>query len=263
MNPGSKDILFAEERKQKILELLKQNTKLFVPELCKIFDVSSATIRNDLRELSNAGLIQRTHGGALLLEQASYELDTSQKEIKNVNEKKALAQFAASLINDGDSIALDTGTTTMELAKQICQKNGLTIVLNDIEIARFLEDNSTANIVLAGGMLRRKFHCLIGNMAVRDLQSFQVDKAFMATNGISAKNGLSTPDMNVAEIKKTIMEISHEVIVITDSSKLGGISFARFAPITKINRLIMDSKGDPKELVAIRESGVEVNLVEV
>jgi DeoR family fructose operon transcriptional repressor len=263
MNLNSKDIVFAEERKKRILSLLKENSKILVPDLCKHFDLSPATIRNDLRELANAGLLQRTHGGAIVLEQTSYELNTYQKVVKCMEEKRAIAKYAASLVRDGDSIALDTGTTSMELAKQLCGKSNLTVVLNDIDIARFLEDNSSFNIVLVGGTLRRNYHCLTGSMTVRDIQSFGVDKAFIATNGISAKSGLSTPDINIAEVKKALIDIALEVIVICDNSKLGSVAFAKFAPIKMVDLLITDNNADPDELKAISECGVNVKTVDI
>ena len=263
MSNENDTVMFAEERKEKILQLLQEKNKILVPDLCKYFNLSPATIRNDLRELSSAGLLRRTHGGALLMEQTSHELTTSQKEVKNVAEKKAIAAYAASLIEDGDSIALDTGTTMMELAKLICQKNNLTVITNDLDIASYLENNSSIHIVLAGGAIRRGFHCCVGSITVRDILGFGVDKAFMAANGISGKTGLSTPDLNQAEVKKAMIGIALTTIAVIDSSKLGNVSFVNFAPIDSINRLIIDNKGDQDEIRLIADKGVNVVQIPV
>ena len=140
MKPQSEHPLFAEERKGQILELLRQKSKLLVPELCDYFDVSPATIRNDLRDLENERKLKRTHGGAISLEKTSFELDSRHKEIRNMEQKRQIAACAAKLIEDGDTIILDTGTTTLELAKCLSGKRDLTIVLNDIEIASLLRN---------------------------------------------------------------------------------------------------------------------------
>ena len=161
MKPQSEHPLFAEERKGQILELLRQKSKLLVPELCDYFDVSPATIRNDLRDLENERKLKRTHGGAISLEKTSFELDSRHKEIRNMEQKRQIAACAAKLIEDGDTIILDTGTTTLELAKCLSGKRDLTIVLNDIEIASLLEESTQANLILIGGTLRHGFHCIL------------------------------------------------------------------------------------------------------
>ena len=139
MKPQSEHPLFAEERKGQILELLRQKSKLLVPELCDYFDVSPATIRNDLRDLENERKLKRTHGGAISLEKTSFELDSRHKEIRNMEQKRQIAACAAKLIEDGDTIILDTGTTTLELAKCLSGKRDLTIVLNYFETQQVTE----------------------------------------------------------------------------------------------------------------------------
>ena len=258
-----KEPLFAEERKNKILDLLKENNKLIVPELCDYFNVSPATIRNDLRELGNAGLLKRTHGGAISSSKAGFELDSYQKEVKNIAEKKAIARFAVQLVESDDIIAIDTGTTTMEFAKMLCDKKNITIVLNDLQIASFLEENSNANIVFIGGIIRKKFHCAFGPIAIKALTGLSVDKAFMATNGITIRKGLTTPDINQAEVKKAMMEIASETIVLCDSSKVGSIGFAQFAPISRVNRLITDDKIDERDLNDFKAFGIQVDVVDI
>jgi DeoR family fructose operon transcriptional repressor len=253
-------VMFAEERKQKILDMLREHSKILVPELCKTFGMSPATIRNDLRELDEAGLLKRTHGGAIANEQVLYELFTQQKIVKNIAEKSAIARYAAGLIREGDCIALDTGTTTLELAKLICSIKNLTVVLNDIDIARYLEENSDIHVVMAGGSLRRGFHCVTGTLTVQDIRCFNVDKAFIATNGITT-NGISTPDISQAEVKRAMIEIAGQVIVLADSTKLGRELFVNVCRIHSIDLLIIDNNGNQNEIQSLLEKGLE--LVEV
>lgn len=259
----SKDYLFAEERKQAILALLEENSKITVQDLRNNFEVSAATIRNDLRELANAGLLMRTHGGALSKTKAGFELDSYQKEVKNLLQKQMIARKAIEYVEDGDTIAIDTGTTTIEFAKLLTTKKNLTVIVNDIEIARCLEDETDAVVILIGGHIRRNFHCTIGPVAINSLLGLNVDKAFMATNGLNLKRGLTTPDINLAEIKKAMIDIANEVTVLCDGSKIGNTAFARIAPIDNVNRLITDETADASELSGIIAAGVLVDVVKI
>ena len=256
-----KELIFAEERKKMILDLLKENKKLLVPELCSHFAVSPATIRNDLRELESEGLLKRTHGGALSNNKAGYEPDSYQKGVRCLEEKQAIARFAAGLVEDGDTIAVDTGTTTLEFVKLLREKKNLTVVTNDIAISRYLEDYCDANIILAGGIIRKNFHCTVGSIALQSLEELYVDKAFMGTNGLTVEKGLTTPDINQAQVKKAIIRIASETIVLCDSSKIGGFAFAQVIPVTQIDRIITDNGIDKKDLKAFEEKEIQVDVI--
>ena len=236
--------MFAEERKNAIAEYIHKNRKSTVSELCSIFKVSPATIRNDLNELENAGLLKRTHGGAIPNIKANYELNSNQKKVEHIREKEAIAKKALSYVEDGDTIAIDTGTTTLCFARQLVSKKNLTVVTNDIEIAGFLEDNSDADIVFIGGRLRRGFRCSVGPIALRCLEGLRVDKAFVASNSVSVKNGLTTPSIELAQIKTSFVNFAEEVYLLSDSSKFGRASFVKFADIHEITTIITD-KGLP------------------
>lgn len=255
-----KETVFAEERKNRILQLLHENNKLLVPDLCDAFHVSPATIRNDLRELESCGLLQRTHGGALSNPKTRFELNSYQKEVSLLAEKQAIARFAAGMVEDGDTIAIDTGTTTLEFARQLSGKRDITVVTNDIQIASQLEKSANASVILIGGILRRGFHCTVGPAAVRMLNEFSVDKAFMATNGISLEKGLTTPDMNQAEIKKAMIAIAGEVIVLCDSTKFGNKAFVQVAPVSAVGRIITDGKIDERDFRAFQLNGIPINI---
>lgn len=239
MAKESREPLFASERRKKILEMIQQHKKVTVPQLCELFNVSGATIRNDLREMESVNLLTRTHGGAILTK-TGLELDSTAKKDQYSQEKKLIAKEAIQLIEDGDTIALDTGTTTLELAKLLNQRRHLTVVTNDIVIARCLEEIDSVNTVLLGGVVRRKFHCTVGAAGIRMLSAMAVDKAFMATNSFSIFRGATTPDMNQAETKKAMMSMANRVILLCDSSKIGRDSFMQFATVTDLDVLISD-----------------------
>jgi len=252
-------VLFVEERKMKILERIKAQRKATVAELCDRFGVSSATIRNDLRDLEATGLLIRTHGGAMVKSKTGLEQGTTERGIQHLAEKRRIAEAALRLIEDGDTITLDTGTTTLELARLLCQKRDLTVVTNDLPIALALEEYDTVRVLFMGGIVRRNYHCTViyGSTGRDSLAGLSVDKAFMALNSFSLEKGASTPDINHAETKKLMMSIAAKVIFLFDSSKLGRTSFALFAPLESIDTIVTDAIG-AEERGRLEESGIDV-----
>jgi len=257
MTGDANDTMFAEERKLKIIDLLNQNKKVTVTELVRLFNVSSATIRSDLRELNDKGQIIRTHGGAIVETGAGYEPDTEQKRDLNLAAKQKIAQIAIGLINDGDTLIFDAGTTTLELAKLLNQRQRITAVTNDFEIARVLEEMNSISVVMLGGELRRNFHCTVGAAGIDMLSRFSVDKAFMGTNSLSIANGASTPNIQQAEIKKAMIASARKVVLLCSNRKLGKDSFAHFAPLDQIDTLVIETIDD-SEKFEFEERGVEV-----
>ncbi len=249
--------LFMEERKIRILELLRANHTVNVNELSELFKVSLPTIRTYLRDMENNGLLIRTHGGAISHSKTGFELTTRQKEVGMLNEKKRIALSALGLIENGDTIILDTGTTTMELARLLNRRQNLTVVTNDIGIARVLEEYPGCTVVLIGGIVRKGFHCTVGLSGIQMCSQLSVDKAFMAANSFSLAKGLSTPDQIHAEIKKAMMKMAGTVILLCDGSKIGKVSFATFASTDEVNVLVTDAvdKNVRKEL---EKRGIEV-----
>lgn len=255
--------IFAEERKQMIVELVNTNVKTTVAELCKKFSVSPATIRNDLRELEEGGLLRRTHGGAISNRRANFEPNAYQKEVERIHQKQAIAQIATAYVNEGDTIAIDTGTTTFELAKQLTDYRNITVVTNDLQIAAYLERNSNAGIIMAGGAVRRNFHCTAGRKAIETIADLNVDRAFIGANGLSVKRGVTTPNIETAQVKEKLIEQSEEVVVLADSSKIGKVSFARYADIKDVDVLVTDDEVDIEQLELIKSKGVIVEICSV
>jgi DeoR family fructose operon transcriptional repressor len=257
MNGKANDTMFAEERKLKIIDLLNQNKKVTVTELVRLFNVSSATIRSDLRDLNDKGQIIRTHGGAIIETGAGFEPDTKQKRDLNLAAKQQIAQIAIDLINNGDTVIFDTGTTTLELAKLLNQRHRVTAVTNDFEIARVLDEMNSISVVMLGGELRKNFHCTVGAAGIGMLAQLSVDKAFMGTNSLSISKGASTPNLRQAEIKMAMIASAKKTILLCSNRKLGKDSFAHFATLDQIDTLVIE-KIDPSEKVELEERGVEV-----
>ncbi len=253
------DTLFAEERKLKILEYIEDRRKATVAQLCQHFGVSSATIRNDLRDLETSNLLIRTHGGAMVKTKTGLELDARQKGVHNLEAKRRIAEAALELIEDGDTIILDTGTTTLELARLLDRRRNLSVVTNDLPIALLLEEIESVNVVFMGGIVRKNFHCTViyGTTWGSVLSGLTVDKAFMAANSLSAKKGATTPDIHTAETKKLMVSIAAKVILLCDSSKFEKSSFAQFASLEQIDTIVTDSILD-SERRRFEEHGIEV-----
>jgi DeoR family transcriptional regulator, fructose operon transcriptional repressor len=253
------DVLFVEERKQKILEYISLRRKATVVELCDLFKVSSATIRNDLRDLEAAGLLVRTHGGAMVKSKTGLEQDMIARGVQNLEAKRLIAEAAVNLVEDGDMIVLDTGSTILELARRLERKRDITVVTNDLAIATILESHDSAKIVFLGGMVRKRFHCtLFHDLTSRGMLSgLTVDKAFMGLNSFSMEKGASTPDLGHAETKKLMISIAAKVVLLFDASKMGRNSFAQFAALEDVDTIVTDTirESDRK---ALEDSGIEV-----
>jgi DeoR family fructose operon transcriptional repressor len=231
--------VFAEERKRQILEIILKNKKIVVPELCSYFGVSASTIRNDLRDLTAANLITRTHGGAISNSKVSLEPLPVDKQSWMSPQKAAIARRAAELVDDGDVIALCTGTSVMELARHLLGKKGLTVVLNDIHIAAFLERESDFTLFMLGGIIRKGFHYV--NTNGNPLPKISIDRAFFSCNGLNTAMGATVPDFSLAINTAEILAMASESILLCDSSKLGTLTFARIVPLEKIDTIIIDS----------------------
>ncbi|MCT4687359.1 DeoR/GlpR family DNA-binding transcription regulator [Vallitalea sp.] len=234
--------MFAEERKEQIIKMVNEKEKIYVPEMSNLFKVSTATIRNDLNELEKAGRLIRTHGGAISIQNSGLELNTEQKKVKNNTAKYLIAKEALKLIDSGDIILIDTGTTTYQLATLLTEKRNITIITNDIEIALELEEVTGLNVILVGGMLRKGFHCTLGPFANKILSEISVDKAFIATNAVDAKMSLYTPDMNQASIKQQMIACAREKYLVCDSTKFKRKSFSKFADISDFDIVITDDQ---------------------
>lgn len=232
-------ILFAEERKRKLVEYINAKRRVTVPQLCQNFSVSSATIRNDLRELDEVGQITRTHGGAIKKSKTGYE-PAIDNRVSSIEEKKLIARTALDCIDDGDTIILDTGTTTMALARILGKKKNIAVITNDLNIAILLEVIDDLEVIVVGGILRKGFHCTVDHGIASLLSSISVDKAFMGANSFSLARGASTPDIAQAGIKQQMISIASKVILLCDHNKLETNSLINFASSKDIDLLITD-----------------------
>lgn len=254
-------VLYEEERKQKILEYLQEHSRASVHELGQIFRVSESTIRRDLQELEDARLLKRTHGGAMCLENANFEPAFVEKEDKLRKEKEEIAKKAAEFIQDGDTLVIDSGTTTAYLAQEIKRFSNLKIVTNSIILAQKLQGIEGIEVIIVGGTLRQNTLSMVGPLADRSLDTLRVDKAFIATNGLDVKDGLTTPNLSEAMTKAKMLEIAQQVILLADHTKIGKVAFAKFADLSDIDVCIIDDKAPQDVMEKLKEAGIRICMV--
>ncbi|HWO98558.1 MAG TPA: DeoR/GlpR family DNA-binding transcription regulator [Bacillus sp. (in: firmicutes)] len=256
-------MLYAEERKRRIMEYIREKSRASVPELAQFCNVSGSTIRRDLKELEEEKLLRRTHGGAISLQNVNFEPTFDEKEDKFQAEKKAIARKAMEFIEEEDTILLDSGTTTFQLVKELHAFSRLTVVTNSLVFAQELQDVPGIEVVIVGGNVRKETCALVGPIAESTLSMIRADKAFIATNGFEVEGGLTTPNLVEAATKRKMIEMSKQVILLADHSKAEKTTFAKFAEIDKIDKCIMDAYTPKSFVKKLEEAGVDVYLADV
>lgn len=249
--------MFATERKRAILDLLESEGKVKVIELSERFDVSEPTIRRDIKELDEKGLLIRTHGGAIALEAGEFEPSFQEKQDKFFKEKESIGNLAASLIKEGDTVLLDSGTTTLQIAKALTVKH-ITVVTNSLDIAYELEKKADIEVVLTGGIMRWNTRAMVGPVADEALKRFHVDIAFIGTNYISIEGGLTTHNMMEANTKSNMIKIAKRIFVVCDHTKFDKTTFYRIASIAELDGVITDKGMDPERMQRYEQEDLEI-----
>jgi DeoR/GlpR family transcriptional regulator of sugar metabolism len=252
--------MISEERHQIILGLLDSQGSVTVADLVVRLDVSEMTVRRDLDALERKGLLRRVHGGAVSARGRSYEPPFLSRSTKHRAEKERIGQVAASLVNNGDSIILDVGTTTLEVARHLTDKRNLTIITPSFHIASLLAEQPGIRLILTGGILRPGELSLIGSLAERAFQDFFVDKLFLGTGGIDFEAGLTEFNLEDALIKKAMLRSAKEIIIVTDASKFGQVAFAAIAPLNIVSRIVTDASLDSVTHTRLQAENIEVIL---
>ncbi|MEW8977978.1 MAG: DeoR/GlpR family DNA-binding transcription regulator [Symbiobacterium sp.] len=254
--------MFPEERKRRILERVRSGGSVTVQDLSQAFGVSESTIRRDLRELEQEGLLERTHGGAVAADPTRAEPSYAEKSDQNRAEKMAIARVAAGMVHDGASIILDAGTTTLEVARLLKDRRDLTVVTNSYPIAAELAEAPGVEVIVTGGSVRGTTLALVGPLAERALEQVNVDITFLGTNGIDLERGLTTPTPAEASVKRRMIAAARKVVVVADSTKAGRVAFATVAPVSKMDMLITDRGMDPRLAGELMAWGVQVLTAE-
>ena len=246
-----KDRACVDNRRNRILALMEKNPRVRVDELADILEVSLITIRRDLQYLEDRKLLVRTHGGAVASQNPMDEISLY---------RKLIAEFAAGFVTDNDTLFINTSSNALKILEHISCSN-VTVITNNGK-AIHCDHSQEVNVVLTGGELRYPKEAMVGDFALRNLQTIYAKKAFIGCSGISAENGMTTELFNEVSINE--MMVSHatqEVYVLADHTKIGKNSSFVSCPIDKIKYLITDEKASAEALDLIREKGVTVYVV--
>jgi len=258
--------MLQKERRNQILAMLQKQSVIKIPDLAKAFDVSVITIRRDLDELVQAGLVQKVYGGAILAPKTEAEPEAQRlfhaRLAQNHREKRLIGMAAAKLVKDGETIILNIGTTALEVAKHLGTYEDLTVLTNSIPILNQLA-NTQLNVYSLGGKLRGSQLALHGSLAFKALNDFCVDKAFIGAGGITLKNGITDHNLDSAELCTAIASRSRQTILVADSSKFGKDASVIVGPLTCVNTIVTDSGISPEYADGIRQAGIELIIADI
>lgn len=257
-----KQVLGLEERRRKIRGLLEERAQITVVELAERFSVSAVTIRADLVALDEIGALVRVHGGALPRRESD-ELPIDIKQNMRRAEKVRIAAAAVAHIHEGETVLLDSGTTTAEIAKLIrgLKFQSLNVITNALNIAVMLASAPFINLIIPGGVLRRRSWSLSGPPAENAMRELTADTLFLGVDSLDPEVGLMTPHVLEAQLNAQMIRISSKVIAVTDSSKLLRRNLSVISPVDTVDLLITDKEADARAIEAIRARNVEVQLV--
>jgi DeoR/GlpR family transcriptional regulator of sugar metabolism len=254
--------MLPKQRKEKILELLKEDGTAKVIDLAKIFKVTEVTIRQDLEKLEKNGLVVREHGGVHLKDVEDQVRNFSLIHQENLKEKEIIAEKCLEFIHPGDTIILDSGSTTTEIAKKIVNSKGLTVITNALNIALMLGANPNIDIIMTGGEFKAPTLSLTGQKAADFFKGLNVQKLFLATAGISLKSGLTYPSISDLVVKKAMIDAADITYLVADSSKIGKSAFASLGALSLIDYIITDEAVENKHKEVFKENDIQLIIAE-
>jgi DeoR family transcriptional regulator, aga operon transcriptional repressor len=260
MTVSPPDRLLLEERRRRILDLLERQERATVSELAQHFGVSGVTIRGDLEALSRAGALVRSHGGALRRLDSPAELPISIKRTLHHAQKVKIGQRAAELVQPDEIVIMDSGTTTVEVARRVrlLGVKPLTVITNALNVASELASLPECRIIMLGGILRPTSLSLVGPQAEQTLKDLNADRLFIGVDGLDPVVGLTTPDVLEAQLNAMMIRVSREVVVVADSSKFNQRSLSLISRIDSVHKVVTDSGADADALEALRAQGIDV-----
>jgi DeoR/GlpR family transcriptional regulator of sugar metabolism len=257
-NMDRNDTYLKEERQDRILVLIEEQGRVIVPELSKYFGVSEATIRRDLEELDGLRQIRRTHGGAVRAEKAPKQLPMMQRMGENPEEKDRIGKAAIQFIRDGETIFLGSGTTVIEIARNLPPDISLTVITNSLPVVNELAAHQGIELIVIGGMLRHNELSMVGHVAEQAVREFRADRVFLGMYAIDVGCGFTNDYPPEILTDRAILGIAPQVVVLADHSKFSRVSSMLVAPVTAAQVIITD-KATPQIIIdELREKGIQV-----
>lgn len=253
--------MLIDERRQHILAVIHRQGRALVGELSQTLGISQITIRKDLDHLQGKGLIQRTHGGALRLQSgALFDPTLQEKQKQHSREKNRIAGAAAKMVQEGQCVMLDSGTTTTAIAHALKHFNKLTVITNAMNIAADLA-GTDFEVILVGGTLRKNSFSLVGPLAEDVLREMHADILFLGVDGFDLEIGLTTPNFLESRVNRAMVKASEKVVAVCDSTKFNRRSLSRIVPVSAIHSVITDADLPSEIADGLRNQNLEVILV--
>lgn len=254
--------MLAEERRLQIVSELESHGSLTVKELASRFNVGVMTIRRDLAVLEQQGLAIRTHGGAMSVNNSvAMEVPYIRKAELNQHLKRRIGAAAAAMIQRGETLILDAGSTTFQVALHLPSHADLTVVSNDLKILTELCTHPSVTVISTGGIVNPAVYTMIGPQVVAMLSTLHVDRVFLGADAVSLEAGITNRTYPEVSVKQAMIECAREVVLVCDSTKFGKQVFAQVCPLTRVNTIITDANLDSAMSEAIRELGINLHLV--
>jgi DeoR family transcriptional regulator, fructose operon transcriptional repressor len=252
--------VYAAERQQAIVDLITRRGRMSVTDLSQQFSVTTETVRRDLSALEGLRLVRRVHGGAIAADAITVlEVGLSDRDLEQTEQKDRIAAAAVGELPPGDAtVLIDAGSTTVRLSELFPADRRLTVVTHSITVAHRLAAQPSIEVHMLPGRVRRTTLAAVGTETVAALHRIRADVAFMGTNGISVRHGLSTPDRTEADTKAAMIASAHRIVVVADSSKVGVERTVRFAELSEVDTLITDDAITDEDRSALEAAGMEV-----
>ncbi len=250
----------ATERQRRLLTWIEQRERVSVPEIIDHFAVSPATARRDLEALAGEGKVQRVHGGAIAMRRTPPEPPVLQRALEQADEKKRIATLAASLVADGETIFLSSGTTVMEVAHLLRDRRDLTVFTNSLLVVNALADAPGVEVILLGGVVRSSESSLVGALTMRSLAELRAIKVIFGIRAIDLDQGLTNNALEEGLVDREILRLASETIIVADHTKFGRVSTVFVAPIDAIDVIVTDAAAPADMVAALRNAGIDVRI---
>jgi len=252
------DFLPTLERQKLILSMLARQRRLSVTDIVRQFSISEATARRDLESLTSQGKAQRVHGGVIAVEQAPPELPILDRESEQLDEKRRIGRAAASLVAEHESLFLGSGTTVLEVARNLREHKNLTVITNSLPVLNILAGIPGITVISLGGMLRESELSFIGHITEQAMIEVHADKVFMGTRGASLEHGFTNDYLQETLTDRAILKSGREVIMVADHTKVNRVSTVLLAPLNSVHTFVTDSRADKKFIQAVKQQGLQV-----
>ncbi|CAG9409986.1 DeoR/GlpR family DNA-binding transcription regulator [Providencia sp. PROV188] len=253
--------MIPSERRDFIYRYVYEHQTVSINDLVGLMNVSHMTVRRDIRMLEEEGKVVGISGGVRLNDALRQELPWSEKARLHHQTKREIGQFASSLVEDGQVVYLDAGTTTFEIARVLGERFNLTIVTNDFSIMQYLMNKSQLNLYHTGGQVDKRNHSCVGNTAAAMLQTLNVDIAFISTSSWDLQHGVSTPHEEKVQIKQTLLDVARRCVLVSDSSKFGKYGMFRVCPLDQLHDIICDQHLPSDVVQRILEKNIKLHLI--